>query len=96
MRPGSTLQHNDAFEQRRRTVGRLRMLPKVCSSATTSEATRLSQTQLMMMLITAKVASILHSQPRPVKQATVERCVEVAESDEDSTQAMLIGLWFLS
>lgn len=77
-------------------MGRLRMLPKVCSSATTSEATRLSQTQLMMMLITAKVASILHSQPRPVKQATVERCVEVAESDEDSTQAMLIGLWFLS
>lgn len=72
------------------------MLPKVCSSATTSEATRLSQTQLMMMLMTAKVASILHSQPRPVKQAIVEQCVELAESSEDSTQAMLVGLWFLS
>ena len=42
------------------TVGAFRIMPKVCSSATTSEATRLSHTQLMMMLIVANVASILY------------------------------------
>ena len=43
------------------TVGALKTMPKVCRSDTTSEATRLSHTQLMQMLIAAKPASILRS-----------------------------------
>ena len=43
------------------TVGALKIMPKVCNSDTTSEATRLSQTQLMQMLSAAKLASILQT-----------------------------------
>ena len=43
-------------------MGALRILPKVCSSATTSEATRLNHTQLITTLIPAKDAFILQCQ----------------------------------
>lgn len=57
-----------------RTVGALKIMPKVCNSDTTSEATRLSQTQLMQMLSAAKLASILQS--RQQLSAVVALCAQ--------------------
>lgn len=57
-----------------RTVGALKIMPKVCNSDTTSEAARLSQTQLMQMLSAAKLASILQS--RKQLSAQVALCAQ--------------------
>lgn len=58
------------------TVGALKTMPKVCSSDTTSEATRLSHTQLMQMLIAAKPASILRS-PSDCESSVAASCMAV-------------------